>query len=70
MFFQVLDHLESGGFAQIIDIGFVGETQDADSCPVERQFDGIQGVLQKLYGVGRHAVVDFPGDFQEPMIEA
>jgi len=67
---EVLDNLDGGRFADVVNIGFVGNAEDADGRAVYGKLYDIEGVLEKFNGVAWHIVVDLACQAEKFVIES
>src|SRR5581483_11418207 len=63
--FEDFDDFQGGGFADVTDAGFVGDAEDEDVGVFDGFAGVVQGAFDPLDAVVGHALVDFPGEFDE-----
>lgn len=64
------DDLGGGGFADVVDVGLIGDAEDEDAGVFEGLGVEVEGVGDLIDDVAGHGAVDFAGEFDEAGGEA
>ena len=66
---KLFDHLQGGRFADIVDIGFIGRTQDETT----RTFQDLSGIVHRFQNAADHVAwhigIDLGGQLDKAGIE-